>query len=113
MARIFNFGLNPAGQHRWTNEQNMSGLLSLKINWGQNAVAGFYGCNTARATLGSANFAQQFANRQGVVTEGFTTTTWFSSSAYKYRPLFMGDHEYMIHRDGGVPVRRYPAGAAQ
>jgi hypothetical protein len=76
----FNYGHNKPGGTHYTNEQNMAGLLGTKVNWASNAQAGFYGCNTATATLGASNFAQQFANAQHVPTYGFSSPANFSSS---------------------------------
>ena len=70
----FNYGHNRAGGPHYTNEQVPGGLLGLKINWNTSSSrAGFYGCN-------SADFAQRFANSQGVSTYGFDESVHFSGS---------------------------------
>ena len=50
-------------------------LSNLKVNWGTNSTAAFYGCRTAE------NFAQNFANAQGVSTFGFVGGVNFSGNA--------------------------------
>jgi hypothetical protein len=60
------------------------GLANLKINWAKNGEAVLLGCNTA------VNFAQTFADKQGVSTWGFTTGTSFYSESNPKLPKGSG-----------------------
>jgi len=54
-----------------------------KLNWGGNIpYAKFYGCNTA-----NGEFAQNFANAQGVVTYGQTDYSNFSGRQNRYTKI--------------------------
>lgn len=57
------------GKSTWFSPTELS---NLKVNWSSNATATFYGCRTAE------NFAQNFANAQGVNTFGFLGGVDFS-----------------------------------
>ena len=109
----FNEGMNKPGGPHHTNEQNPQGLASLSVNWAPGAFAGFYGCKSAGDMYdwSSRDFAQMFANKQGVITEGFHGYSSFSSNAsgWSKRFMFGGVNEYMVHRAGSTPpVRRTP-----
>jgi RHS repeat-associated protein len=73
-------------------------LNSLKVNWAEGAQARFYGCNTA-------DFAQAFANAQGVSSYGYNKWADFSSSPiwrvgpYPTGPLYLAPGEG-IHNGG-------------
>jgi RHS repeat-associated protein len=69
-------------------------LSNLKVNWSSSAIAKFYGCYTGM------NFAQNFANAQGVPTYGYDRFAYFSSSVDKRTgPNSTGRH-YLIATDG-------------
>jgi len=107
----FNEGMNSPGGTHFTNEQNPEGLANLHINWAKGAFAGFYGCNTAGDGYDNRDFAQSFANHQGVTTEGFHGFSSFSTNASGWSKTYMfgGQNEYMVHRVGSTPpVRRTP-----
>ena len=105
----FNEGYNRPGGPHYKNEQDMGAFLSMKVNWAANAVAGFYGCNTALAI--SSDFAQQFADAQRVPTWGFNGPMNFSSSPNSislFDYFYIGDKEYAVHHSGAGPVQRKP-----
>ncbi|MBX3280810.1 MAG: RHS repeat-associated core domain-containing protein, partial [Acidobacteria bacterium] len=52
-------------------------LSDLRVNWSGSASASFYGCHTG------VNFAQNFANAQGVPTYGYNEYAYFSSKRDK------------------------------
>lgn len=64
---------------------------SVDFNWEPGAQAYFFGCNTGKATWAD-NFAQKFADRQGVETFGQPARTSFSGNrnATTYGYLFSG-----------------------
>ena len=82
-------------------------LKTLNIGWNLTGEAKFYGCNTA------VNFAQQFANAQGVRAWGFDIQSSMSSSPYykdKGNRLNFGANPnlYMVGRDGRGMVKKDP-----
>ena len=64
---------------------------SVDFNWEPSAQANFFGCNTGKATWAD-NFAQKFADRQGVETFGQPAGASFSGSrnATTYGYMFGG-----------------------
>jgi hypothetical protein len=82
-------------------------IKGLNIGWNLTGEAKFFGCNTA------VNFAQSFANAQGVRTWGFDTYSSFSSSPYYkdkgYLLNFGNNYDiYMVGRDGRRMVKSDP-----
>ncbi len=82
-------------------------LGKLNIGWTLSGEANFYGCNTA------VNFAQRFANAQGVRTWGFDNYSSFSNTPHykdKGYLLNFGNNWdlYMVTRDGRRMVKRDP-----
>jgi len=72
-----------------------SELSNLKVNWGANSTASFYGCSTAD------NFAQHFANAQSVRSFGFLGGVDFSGRADSVSKwyLFNGQFDrYMVDK---------------
>jgi RHS repeat-associated protein len=85
-------------------------LSNLKVNWSGTATARIYGCNTG------VNFAQNFANAQGVPTFGYQGYAYFSNSATQMipdeggrRPLYMIQADYG-RASGLAGMLRYQAG---
>jgi RHS repeat-associated protein len=72
-----------------------SELSNLKVNWGANSAAAFYGCSTAD------NFAQHFANAQSVRSFGFLGGVDFSGrsdSVSKWYVLSGQWDRYMVDK---------------
>jgi RHS repeat-associated protein len=78
---------------QFTNQE----LAGLKVNWSGSASASFIGCNTG------INFAQNFANAQGVTTYGYDKYAYFSSRRDKMVPdPGPRDPVYLIAADYGT-----------
>jgi RHS repeat-associated protein len=71
-----------------------SELAGLSVNWSGTADARFYGCRT------SINFAQNFANAQGVPSYGYDRFTYFSSDSSKREGPKATGPLYSIAADG-------------
>jgi RHS repeat-associated protein len=69
-------------------------VSNLKVNWSKSAIAKFYGCYTG------ANFAQNFANAQGVPAFGYDRYAYFSSSVDKRTGPNSTGRLYLIATDG-------------
>ena len=69
-------------------------LSSLRVNWSGSASAYFYGCHTG------VNFAQNFANAQGVPTYGYNEYAYFSSKPDKREGPNATGPLYLIAADG-------------
>ncbi|MEW5980679.1 MAG: RHS repeat-associated core domain-containing protein [Acidobacteriota bacterium] len=83
---------NPRGAEQFTNRD----LAGLRVNWSGSASCSVYGCNT------SPNFAQKFANAQGVTTYGIDRYAYFSSSPGGMGPLTARGPVYLIGADYGA-----------
>jgi len=94
-------------------EQPPEFLKNLSINWdrseGADSCAAFFGCQTA-------DFAQEFANRQRVTAYGFDDYTSFSLTYPNKNKLYLltdmfgfGESPlYLVKQNGGGMVRRNP-----
>jgi RHS repeat-associated protein len=104
---VFQYGTSSIAQWDWRDPAAAIGPAALPVNWDRDGRANFYGCNTA------VNFAQDFADLQGVPTWGFDTFSSISSSpdrktkGYVLNPWYAGPL-YMVGQDGRAPVRRAP-----
>lgn len=86
----FRLASGPGGES-WTPEE----LKAMKINWGTDAVAKFYGCYSGK------KFSTTFAQAQHVTTFGQPRFSYFSASPTERVPIGPTGPVYLISAPGG------------